>query len=121
MRFSVAQADSRLTVKVTRRRVLGAALGVPLVALAGCGTSRAPSTDDLLLAWPAQNRWPDLLMQAPAEVQEAYRYAVAHPDVLRYMPCFCGCGAQGHTSNYDCYVRDVRSDGSVLLDPMSFG
>ncbi|GIW04010.1 MAG: hypothetical protein KatS3mg059_0630 [Thermomicrobiales bacterium] len=115
------QAPAQSLRKMTRRRLVGAALGVPIVALAGCGTTRTPSTDDLLLAWPAKDRWPAVLNQAPAEVQEAYRFAVAHPDVLRSMPCFCGCGAQGHTSNYDCYVREVRADGSVLLDPMSFG
>ncbi|MER3438076.1 MAG: hypothetical protein C4346_11105 [Chloroflexota bacterium] len=115
------QSPAQSLRNMTRRRLVGAALGLPLVALAGCGTTRTPSTDDLLVAWPAKDRWPAVLNQASAEVQEAYRFAVAHPDVLRYIPCFCGCGAQGHTSNYDCYVREARADGSVLLDPMSFG
>lgn len=50
-----------------------------------------------------------------------YRYAVANRNVLQYMPCFCGCGAGGHTSNYDCYVDAVLPDGRVRLDTMSFG
>jgi hypothetical protein len=77
--------------------------------------------DSDLLAWPVDDRWPAQFHAASPEVQEAYRYAVANPEALQYMPCFCGCGAQGHTSNLDCYVREFRSDGSVMLDPMSFG
>lgn len=72
-------------------------------------------------AWPAEDRWPAAFQRAPQDVQEAYRYAVANAGVLQYIPCYCGCIDDGHTSNWDCYVREVRPDGSVVLDPMSFG
>jgi len=111
-----------LHTRRTRRGVLRLSLIAGGLALAGCSGGRAPdSRSDGLVAWPARNRWPAQLTMAPTEVQEAYRYAVANRDVLQYMPCFCGCGAQGHISNFDCYVREMRPDGSVLLDPMSFG
>ena len=42
---------------------------------------------------------PEGLKNAPDEIREAYRFAVANRDVLRYIPCYCGCGEQGHTSN----------------------
>ena len=106
---------------VSRRRLIGvgAVLGA---ALAGCSTAKAPTpSTDAWVAWPADDVWPDRFATAPAEVQEAYRYAVANHDALQWMPCFCGCVAGGHRSNFDCYVREVRDDGSVLLDPMSFG
>lgn len=74
-----------------------------------------------MLAWPAKSLWPEQYRQASAQVQEAYRYAVANPDVMRDFPCFRVCGAQGHTSNLDCYVRGYRDDGSVLFDPMNSG
>lgn len=115
------RAGTALTTRLTRRRAIGIAAITPMLFVAGCGISKSPGESDSLLAWPAEGRWPDIFDFIDPEIQEAYRYAVAHPDELRYMPCFCGCGAQGHTSNYDCYVREVRSDGSVLLDPMSFG
>ena len=90
--------------------------------LAGCSFGRSkPRADDELVAWPAEDRWPAKFLDAPTQVQEAYRYAASRPDVLQYIPCFCGCVAQGHTSVQDCYVAEFRSDGSVLLDPMSFG
>jgi len=40
---------------------------------------------------------------------------------MQYIPCFCGCVAQGHTCIQDCYVSEFRNDGTVVLDPMSFG
>src|SRR5215813_14589593 len=38
---------------------------------------------------------PEGLRAAPDEIREAYRFAVANRDVLRYIPCYCGCGEQG--------------------------
>jgi hypothetical protein len=74
-----------------------------------------------LFARPEENHWPARFQQAAPEVQEAYRFAVANPDVLQYMPCYCGCVNQGHTSNKDCYIDAIRADGLVVLDPISFG
>ena len=79
-----------------------------------------PEVDAQLLAWPTEDRWPDLLGQAPASVQELYRYAAANQDILKWLPCFCGCVNQGHASNFDCFVKQVRGDGSIVLDTMSF-
>ena len=50
-----------------------------------------------------------------------YRYAAANRETLQYMPCFCGCVEGGHQNNFDCYVREVLSDGRIRLDTMSFG
>ncbi len=61
------------------------------------------------------------IRRAPAKVREAYRFAVANRATLGYIPCFCGCGAAGHRSNADCYVRDIRRDGVVVFDDMSLG
>jgi hypothetical protein len=40
-----------------------------------------------------------------AETADLYRFAVAHPEVLTFMPCTCGCGGLGHASNRACYVK----------------
>ena len=51
------------------------------------------------------------------EVRDAYEFAVEHPEVLRYMPCYCGCGLTvGHTSNLDCFIDGVTDDGRVVFD-----
>lgn len=90
--------------------------------LAACaGQQRQPGSSNRWVAWPAKNEWPAPFWQSAPEVQEAYRYAVAHPQVLQYFPCYCGCVNDGHTSNKDCYIKEARADGSVVLDPMSFG
>ena len=49
---------------------------------------------------------PSDIRSAPGEVREAYRFAIANRDTLRYIPCYCGCGSAGHTSNASCYIQD---------------
>ncbi|SFA80687.1 Protein of unknown function with PCYCGC motif-containing protein [Bacillus sp. UNCCL13] len=55
------------------------------------------------------------------KILEAYQFAVAHPEVLNYIPCYCGCNEEeGHTNNTDCFVEST--DGAkVTLDTMGFG
>ena len=114
--------------RLTRRRALqGAALAAGIV-LAGTGAwsfrqssdGSLSEADAQLLAWPREDRWPDLFDQVPASVQDLYRYAAANRETLKWLPCFCGCVDQGHTSNFDCFVKQVRGDGSIVLDTMSF-
>ena len=38
---------------------------------------------------------PDEVQQAAVTVREAYQFAVANPDVLTQLPCYCGCGDMG--------------------------
>ena len=50
----------------------------------------------------------------PTEVVGAtYLFAADHPDVLKYMPCYCGCEQSGHRSNEDCFVKSRSTDGKV--------
>ena len=43
-------------------------------------------------------------------VEEVFRFAAEHPEVLSHIPCFCGCENRGHKDNDDCFVsaRDER-------------
>jgi hypothetical protein len=43
----------------------------------------------------------------------AYRFAAAHPEIVEYLPCFCGCNRIGHRGNGDCFVRKRAADGAV--------
>ena len=48
-------------------------------------------------------------------VQEAYAFAGLHPEILSYIPCFCGCErSAGHTGNQDCFVLRRDAEGRVL-------
>ena len=47
-------------------------------------------------------------------VQQVYEFAGRHPDVLSYIPCYCGCEHVGHTSNHDCFVKSRAPSGRVI-------
>jgi hypothetical protein len=66
-----------------------------------------------------ENVLPTDVAKAPAEVREAYRFAVNNRDTLRYIPCYCGCGSEGHTSNASCYVKDSSTRARLEFDRMS--
>jgi len=64
--------------------------------------------------------WPSYVTDADPEIRALYEFQITHGELMRYMPCFCGCGRDsGHHSNRDCYVQSVGADGSVVLDSMA--
>jgi hypothetical protein len=63
-------------------------------------------------------RWPPLPYgltpsRPIATIREAYAFAVRRPDVLQYMPCYCGCEREGHKSNHSCFLQE----GSTKANP----
>ena len=44
-------------------------------------------------------------------VRAVYEFAGRRPDVLRYVPCFCGCEQGGHVGNDDCFVKARDTSG----------
>jgi len=95
----------------------GLLLGLALSACAG-------GSGGLKLAPAPQLR--DDIRQQPQVVREAYQFALANPDVLDKIPCYCSCG-QGHGTDAphksvrDCFVREIKPDGSVVWDDMGMG
>ena len=55
----------------------------------------------------------DHAVRAPELVRAAYEFAARHPEVLNYIPCFCGCERLGHRGNTDCFVGSRDKDGRV--------
>jgi hypothetical protein len=87
-------------VRSSARLRLGLLAATALAALvSACGPS--PADGAMNPEWPAEIR------QAPVVVREAYAFADEHPEVLSAVPCYCGCGAIGHTSNLACYVAEA--------------
>jgi len=110
--------------KAGRRRGLLAVGGTVILAIVvaaafflGLAGSEKTST---AYALAPESALPDNIRKAPPNVREAYRFAIANRDVLRQIPCYCGCGAE-HPSNYECYVKEVRADGTYQFDYMSLG
>jgi hypothetical protein len=55
-------------------------------------------------------------------VRATYDFAAQHPEILNYVPCYCGCGSQGHKANESCFVARRDSRGNVLeWDTHGFG
>jgi hypothetical protein len=94
---------------------------LPVISLLnGCSGSATTSSSDLKKMAPMSDM-PAEIQKAPVSVSEAYRFAVANPDALKNVPCYCGCGAAGHTSNYSCYVKEVKPSGEVVFDQHALG
>jgi len=108
-----------MTLKPIRKALLMVLL-LTLAAggLAGC----APKTGgDVSLEMAAMEDLPAEVQSAPKTVQQAYQFAVANPETLQQIPCYCGCGAMGHTSNYACYVAEADERGVIQYDTHALG
>jgi hypothetical protein len=94
-----------------------AALSVlALVVVAGC--ARDDTNEGLELA--SLDAMPQEVQHAPQGVQESYQFALANPEILQRLPCYCGCGGMGHTSNYSCYASSLPG-GEVQFDGHALG
>jgi hypothetical protein len=47
-------------------------------------------------------------------VQAAYEFAARHPEILQYVPCYCGCERDGHGGSHDCFIAARAADGRVV-------
>ena len=54
------------------------------------------------------------LGRSPEVITAAYRFAAEHPEILTYIPCFCGCERMGHHGNEDCFVKARAANGDVV-------
>jgi hypothetical protein len=92
---------------------------IALTVLPACSTQS--SADESHLNMASMDLMPVEVHSAPVTVQEAYQFNVANPDVMKNIPCYCGCGNIGHTSNYDCYVSDIDGAGNITFDNHALG
>jgi len=89
-------------------------------ALVGCGSTSSASSDHELKMAP-MSMMPEAVQSAATVTQQAYQFAIANPDVIQHIPCYCGCGDMGHTSNYSCYVKNVDAKANVTFDSHAIG
>ncbi len=96
---------------------------LPLVSvLSACSSNPASSnTAATPLSMVPMSQMSPEIQQAAVTVSDAYRFAVANPDILKKVPCYCGCGAEGHTSNYSCFVQDIKPSGEIVFDHHALG
>jgi len=100
------------------RKILSIFL-ISLLLVTGLSACSSKGTSDLHMM--SMDQMPAEVQSAPVTVQTAYQFAAANPDVMKDIPCYCGCGNIGHTSNYDCYVSNVDADGTISFDNHALG
>ena len=106
-------------MSIQRTSILGFVLFLgTAVLLAGCESAQTGEREIVLAPL---SEMPADIQGAPTTVQEAYRFAVANPEVVSQFPCYCGCSEVGHMSNLDCYVQKTQADGTILFDNHAFG
>lgn len=107
-------------MKISRKLFFGLMIGlVTLTILPACSTQS--SSGEIHLKMASMDHMPAEVQSAPVTVQEAYQFNVANPEIMKNIPCYCGCGNIGHTSNYDCYVSQVDSQGNISFDNHALG
>ncbi len=90
------------------------------IFIASCGSSASGNSNTQHNLTPLAEM-PAEVQSAPVTVQQAYQFAVANPEIVSQIPCYCGCGPMGHTSNYACYVSGENPDGSPVFDTHALG
>jgi uncharacterized protein with PCYCGC motif len=45
-----------------------------------------------------------------ADTRALYAFATERGDVMKWMPCTCGCAEAGHASNRSCYIKQETAE-----------
>lgn len=105
-------------MKISRKLIITLLIGVMAFGgLSACST-QSQSSD---LHMMSMDQMPAEVQSAPVTVQTAYQFTAANPDGMKNIPCYCGCGNIGHTSNYDCYISGVDEKGKITFDNHALG
>jgi len=89
-----------------------------LLAVTGSACSASEEAD---LHMMPLDQMPAEVQAAPVVVQQAYQFASANPEIMKDIPCYCGCGNIGHASNYACYVSEAGASGDLTFDNHALG
>jgi hypothetical protein len=120
MPYSSLDHQERLVMGTTRYRnraeaiVVGVAL-LFVLAVAGASTwAQVVATPSHDVVWP-----PLPIVKHPADsaqvIKDTYEFAAAHPEIVRFMPCFCICGKSvHHRSNEDCFISARGRNQTVV-------
>lgn len=97
------------------------AVTIAVVAAQGPSTPATKAVGPIAKALPALPN-PGFAPARPMEVTRmAYEFAARHPEVIKYVPCYCGCERSGHGSNESCFVQSRDAHGGVTWDSHGWG
>ena len=98
------------------------AVGLAAVLLLGGANSNSHGTPEIEqaitdTAGSGAAGMPSYVMSASEDVQMAYQFAMDRPDIMMWMPCYCGCGEHsGHKSAKNCFIKESSAAGNVQFD-----
>ncbi|WP_419878206.1 PCYCGC motif-containing (lipo)protein [Brevibacillus centrosporus] len=96
--------------------------------LTGCGSndqagqehashSQHAPNGDLQEMTASADQLPKFLDNQDPVIVESYKVAAANRELLKSIPCYCGCGeSAGHQHNGNCFIKEEKSDGSIVWD-----
>lgn len=114
-------SGARKGTRISALWVAALSLAVVAMALGGCSDGAPEHGARTTIQLASVSQLPPEVQRAPVAVSEAYRFAVANPAILRQVPCYCGCGAMGHTSNAGCYLAADSQEGAPAFDRHALG
>ncbi|TKJ27882.1 MAG: hypothetical protein CEE40_12820 [Chloroflexi bacterium B3_Chlor] len=65
---------------------------------------------------PPQLSLPSWVLNGSQKVQSSYVAGTLHAEELAYIPCYCSCGAFGHTAVIDCFIAGTDATGAPVYD-----
>lgn len=81
------------------------------------GSQNKLANGDLQEVTASAKELPTFLDGKSDEMRTIYALAAQEKDVLTWIPCYCGCGeSAGHESNLNCFINEVKEDGSIVWD-----
>jgi hypothetical protein len=72
-----------------------------------------PTPEQISAAWAIR---PAYVSHNGHETEEAYAFAVARPDIVEWMPCYCGCAAMDHRSNLECFLKRREAGAPIAFE-----
>ncbi len=90
-----------------------ATVEAPVEAPVPIGAVTMPTAGEVTATWKSR---PDYVRSLPDKWQSAYAFALARPDVLQWIPCYCGCDGLGHGSNLNCFFQARDGRNSFTFD-----
>lgn len=105
--------------------VLLAGLGIVFLLSGGSGSEspQAARPDSSMDGQTGQDAgqtpgaMPEYVLTASEDTKMAYQFALDRPDVLMWMPCYCGCGEHsGHKSSKNCFLKESSTAGNPQFD-----
>jgi len=86
------------------------------------GQPATPAAAPALAPLPPLDTAGYALARPLAVTRAVYEFVARHPEVSRHVPCYCGCEADGHRNNENCFIGARDAAGNVTKwDTHGFG